>query len=67
MKEWLKAQLTEAHKMLDVMGVPDRVRRPDPRPPYGEQDVSLSVPERLAWLRANWQKANWPPVDKDQS
>ncbi len=55
MEHWLKEQLNEAHKLLDGMGVPDRETRPDWKHPSGENVSSLGVPERIKWLRANWQ------------
>ena len=57
MEHWLKEQLNEAHKILDAMGVPDRVRKVDhSQPPYDqEKDFSLGVPDRISWLREHWQ------------
>lgn len=57
-EHWAKQQLVEAHQLLTSMGVPDRETRPD----YNlgtmkpeDKEFSLSVPERIQWLRANWQ------------
>ena len=56
MEHWLKSQLTEAHKLLDAMGVPDRERRNDWQGmKQVEKDFSLGIPERIAWLREHWQ------------
>jgi len=54
-QRWLKSQITEAHKLLTEMGVPDRERKRDPQPPYADKDFSLGVPERITWLRTHWQ------------
>lgn len=54
MERWLKGQLNEAHKVLDLMGVPDREDRIDPRNGQ-KKPFSLGVPERLKWLRRNWK------------
>lgn len=60
MEHWLKAQLNEAHKLLDDLGVPDRETRPDARAVSGENTFSLGVPERIRWLRANWAPKRTP-------
>lgn len=56
---WAKEQLVEAHKLLTDMGVPDRETRPDYRRGWQEveaKEFSLGVPERIQWLRDNWQR-----------
>lgn len=54
-EHWAKQQLIDAHRMLTVMGVPDRETRPDPRSPTADpMEFSLSVPERLQWVRREW-------------
>ena len=62
MDYWLKTQVNEAHKALDAMGVPDRETRRDAKALTGENVFSLSVPERIQWLRANWAPKRTPGI-----
>jgi hypothetical protein len=55
MEHWLKSQLNEAHKLLDDMGVPDREHKTDPRTGEENKPFSLGVPDRIRWLKKNWQ------------
>jgi hypothetical protein len=58
-EHWLKSQLSEAHKLLDDMHVPDRAPRPDYNRSTQQVEVkefSLSLIERIEWLRANWAR-----------
>ena len=60
MEHWLKSQLSEAHTVLDAMGVPKSVRKPDPQAPYQDKDFSLGIAERINWLRQHWQPKTTP-------
>ena len=52
---WVKQQLIEAHILLDAMGVPDHEIKRDPRTLIENVGFTLTVPQRIQWLRENWR------------